>query len=129
MTFEEQMKEEANEMCLDICQYLLTREDIREKLDNPNKSIGKMFKYIRKKAEKMQKEGCAMVHHTVVYGWAVHYWDEDELDEEIEAKPSSTTAVEPKESAKTESKPVEKPVKKPKKAEKKAEEYEQLMLF
>lgn len=41
------------------------------------KSIKECCKYIMQKARKEAKNGCAAIPDDVVYGWAVHYYDED----------------------------------------------------
>lgn len=45
-----------------------------------NKSIKECCKYIYSQAEKLAKGGNAVgVDDTTVYGWAVHYYDEDNI--------------------------------------------------
>lgn len=45
-----------------------------------NKSIKECFKYIYSQAEKLAKGGNAVgVDDATVYGWAVHYYDEDNI--------------------------------------------------
>nr|DAT23315.1 MAG TPA: PcfK-like protein [Caudoviricetes sp.] len=45
-----------------------------------NKSIEECIKYIYSKARKLAKEGNAVgVDDATVYGWAVHYYDEDNI--------------------------------------------------
>lgn len=45
-----------------------------------NKSIEECIKYIYSKARKLAKEGNAVgVDDATVYGWAVHYYDEDDI--------------------------------------------------
>lgn len=43
------------------------------------KSIEECCKYIMQKARKEAKNGCAAIPDDVVYGWAVHYYDEDDI--------------------------------------------------
>lgn len=43
------------------------------------KSIKECCKYIMQKARKEAKNGCAAIPDDVVYGWAVHYYDEDDI--------------------------------------------------
>ena len=67
-----------------ICDYLLGRQDMQEKLNNPNKSIDKMFSYVRSQAKKKAVNECAVIIGAEVFGWAVHYYDEEDVcgDEE-----------------------------------------------
>lgn len=45
-----------------------------------NKSIKECCKYIYSQAKKLAKEGNAVgVDDATVYGWAVHYYDEDDI--------------------------------------------------
>lgn len=40
-------------------------------------NIRTCFAYIRSQAQKMAKDGCAMVEDATVYGWAVHYFEDE----------------------------------------------------
>lgn len=76
--FEDEYKNVKDKNLKLICDYLLGREDMQEKLNNPNKSIDKMFSYIRSQAKKKAVNGCAVISDTEVFGWSVHYYDEDD---------------------------------------------------
>lgn len=43
------------------------------------KSIKECCTYIMQEARKEAKNGCAAIPDDVVYGWAVHYYDEDDI--------------------------------------------------
>lgn len=60
-----------------IYQHLMTIPGMGEKMRNPKKTITDMFKYIENQARKQAVKGCAMVEDQVVFGWAVHYYDEE----------------------------------------------------
>lgn len=75
--FEEECKNVKDANLKLICDYLLGRQDMQEKLNNPNKSIDKMFSYVRSQAKKKAVNGCAVISDTEVFGWAVHYYDEE----------------------------------------------------
>lgn len=49
--FEDECKNVNDKNLKLICDYLLGRQDMQEKLNNPNKSIDKMFDYVRSKAK------------------------------------------------------------------------------
>ncbi|WP_291104366.1 MULTISPECIES: PcfK-like family protein [unclassified Dysgonomonas] len=71
-----------------------------------NKNIKDCCSYITDRAKKMQSGGCAVISHEEVFGWAVHYYDEDD----IKVEKSSNTRSEVKTSAtKTEVKKPEVP--------------------
>ena len=63
-----------------IYQHLMTIPDMGEKMRNPKKTITDMFKYIENQARKQAVKGCAMVEDQVVFGWAVHYYDEENVE-------------------------------------------------
>lgn len=44
-----------------------------------NKNIQDCCSYITSQAKKQAINGCAMIEDDVVYGWAVHYYDEDDI--------------------------------------------------
>ena len=61
---------------LKITDYLLSREDMNDKYLNEEKNLSQMIEFIKSEAKKQAKDGIAMVDDAVVYGWAIHYWDE-----------------------------------------------------
>lgn len=60
-----------------IYDYLITIPGMEEKMKNPNKSLREMNAFIRNKARNMAVGGCAVVEDKEVFGWAVHYYDEE----------------------------------------------------
>lgn len=91
-----------------------------EKINSGEKTLKQCFAYVKDQAKKEAKSGCAMVEDKVVYGWAVHFFEEDDI--EVEDKGKTKPIPEPKEIVKkTETK------KKPTKTVEKNEE--QLSLF
>jgi hypothetical protein len=57
----------------------------RYKLES--KSLDKCLKYITSEAKKRAKNGCAAIEDAVVYGWAVHYYQEDNIKtDDVKAK-------------------------------------------
>lgn len=61
---------------LKIIDYLLSREDMNEKYLSEEKSIKGMISFIKGEARKSATDGMAMIEDEVVYGWAIHYFDE-----------------------------------------------------
>lgn len=83
-----------------------------------NKSIEECIKYIYSQARKLAKGGNAVgVDESTVYGWAVHYYDEDDIkvDKVKERVDVVSPAVEP--SRIEQPKPQPKPVQKRKRGE------------
>lgn len=119
--FEDECKSVKDKNLKLICDYLLGREDMQEKLNNPNKSIDKMFSYIRSQAKKKAVNGCAVISDAEVFGWAVHYYDEEEVSGNAE-QPERMTLQHAKDI-------VKKSVEKKKKAKKEESEWQQETLF
>lgn len=119
--FEDECKNVNDKNLKLICEYLLGREDMQEKLNNPNKSIDKMFSYVRSQAKKKAVNGCAVISDTEVFGWAVHYYDEEEVCDNAE-QPERMTLQYAKDI-------VKKSVEKKKKPKKEESEWQQEALF
>lgn len=119
--FEDECKNVNDKNLKLICDYLLGREDMQEKLNNPNKSIDKMFSYIRNQAKKKAVNGCAVISDTEVFGWAVHYYDEEDVCDNAE-QPERMTLQYAKDI-------VKKSVEKKKKPKKEESEWQQETLF
>lgn len=64
-----------------IGEYLMSREDIQENLQKKNKSLKECIAYIIQQAKKKAKDRCAFMTDEEVFGLAVHYYDEDELED------------------------------------------------
>lgn len=77
-----------------IGNYLLSREDLASKLNNPKKSLKECFDYIlieiSKKATKEDGVALACGEDEELYALAVHYFDEDDI--EVSKKNFSTNA-------------------------------------
>lgn len=119
--FEDECKSVKDKNLKLICDYLLGREDMQEKLNNPKKSIDKMFSYIRNQAKKKAVNGCAVISDAEVFGWAVHYYDEEEVCDNAE-QPERMTLQYAKDI-------VKKSVEKKSKAKKEESEWQQEALF
>ena len=63
-----------------IYMYLKTRNDMDEKFLNPEKSMTQMYDYIKEQVRKQAVDGVAMIEDAVVYGLAIHYFDESNED-------------------------------------------------
>ena len=100
-----------------IFMYLKKRTDMDEKFQNPEKSFEQMYEYIKSEVKKQAVNGVAMVEDVVVYGLAVHYFDESNEDLGIKKK-----TIVPNKTA-------ENKQEMPKSEEPKKEEREQISLF
>lgn len=50
-----------------------------ERYKDPNKSLNECMKYITSQAQKKKKSGGVWIEDAVVYGWAVHYYQEEKV--------------------------------------------------
>jgi len=76
-----------------IFMYLKKRTDIDDKFQNPEKSFEQMYEYIKSEVKKQAVNGVAMVEDVVVYGLAVHYFDESNEDLGIKKKEIVTKKI------------------------------------
>ena len=74
-------------------------ESFAESYSKENKSIDECVKYIMKRAseERKNNEKCLAVSDEEVFGWAIHYYDEDdvEIDGDTAASVSVSTSAQP----------------------------------
>lgn len=108
-------------------------EDLAKRINEGEKTLTQCWNYITSEARKQAKNGCACIEDSTVYGWAIHFFEEDSIKGEDFNK-ASTGARAVKTGAK-EDKPCEpyteeeeaKEAPKPKKAKK--EKYPELDQF
>lgn len=77
-----------------IYMYLKTRTDMDEKYLNSEKSMTQMYDYIKEQVRKQASDGVAMIEDAVVYGLAIHYFDESNEDLGLTKKAIETKKVE-----------------------------------
>lgn len=140
MTFEEELASPENEYIAVIGKYLkdraLTDPSVEEDLKKESKSLKRCFQFIIDEARKVQKNNCAMIKDDVVFEWAVHYYDEDDLSidnavkHEKESKKEDKKEPKKKLSEKAEKKVIEETTTKQKEIKKnKTVAEDQLSLF
>ena len=78
-----------------IYMYLKTRNDMEEKFLNPEKSMTQMYDYIKEQVRKQAVDGVAMIEDAVVYGLAIHYFDESNEDLGLNKKVEEIKKIEP----------------------------------
>ena len=83
-----------------LAQRSLTDDSVARNMKKSNKSIKGCCDYIKKKAREAAKDSVAMIQDEVVYGWAVHYYDEDNLAEDKTSAPVAKVIVPKKEAEK-----------------------------
>ena len=79
---------------LKIVEYLTSREDMSDKYLNEEKSLKQMIEFIKGQAQKQAHSGMAIVEDDVVYGWAIHYFDEPNSKLELSTKMAKEKTVE-----------------------------------
>ena len=112
-----------------IADYLLQQieddKQLKEKLLTTDKTLQGCINYVKKEAKKQAEDGVAVILDAEVFGWAINYFIEDEVNEEnkpIEYNPEKYKSPQKYE----ENKNAEK---KPKKKEVEKKLYDQLSLF
>lgn len=115
-----------------IADYLLKKieddKQLEEKLLKTDKTLQGCINYVKKEAQKQAEDGIAVILDAEVFGWAIHYFIEDEVNEEdkpIEYNPEKNKAPQKDEEVKK----IENPKKQPKKKEVEKKLYDQLSLF
>lgn len=115
-----------------IADYLLQKieddKQLEEKLLTTDKTLQGCINYVKKEAQKQAEDGIAVILDAEVFGWAIHYFIEDEVNEEdkpIEYNPEKNKAPQKDEEVKK----IENPKKQPKKKEVEKKLYDQLSLF
>ena len=91
---------------LKVIEYLVSREDMNERYLNEEKSLKQMVEYIKSKAKKYAVNGMAILEDEVVYGWAIHYFDE--TNEKLGLKVETKNIVKPLEKSIKEAEEMEK---------------------
>jgi len=75
-------------------------ETLTEKINNGTKTLSDCLNYIKEQARAEAKNGCAMIEDKVVYGWAVHYFEEEGIPGPVkrteEKKPEIRVVEKPK---------------------------------
>ena len=115
-----------------IADYLLKQieddKQLEEKILTTDKTLQGCINYVKKEAQKQAEDGVAVILDAEVFGWAIHYFLEDEVNEEF--KPTEYNPEKYKAPQKDkEVVEVEKPKKQPKKKEVEKKLYDQLSLF
>lgn len=81
-------------------------EELSLKINSGNKTLNGCWNYITEEAKKQAVDNCACIEDKEVYGWAIHYFEEDSIKEnEIKRTP---TKVETHSKSDIEAKPIEK---------------------
>lgn len=97
---------------------------LAEKINGGKKTLEGFFRYAKDQARAKAVNGCACIDDKTVFGWAIHYFEEDAVKEESGEPKAETPAAERKAAKIEASKPASKTVtaeKEPKKKDKQAD--------
>lgn len=66
-----------------VKQYLESNvsNTLADKINNGEKTLSGFFKYAKDLAKKEAKDGVACIEDKIVFGWAIHYFEEDSIKE------------------------------------------------
>lgn len=93
-------------------------EALTEKINNGKKTLSQCWSYIVSEAKKLAENNCACVTDATVFGWAIHFFEEDSIKAETIKTPAVKTVT---------TKPVENIV--PQKPKAKPKQTDQLSFF
>ena len=65
-------------------------EPLAEKISAGKKTLAGSVGYAKEEARKLAVDGCACVDDATVFGWIVHYFEEDSIEEKAKPKPAVT---------------------------------------
>lgn len=85
------MLEAKNDYEKAIFDYLKenANEALKTKINNGKKTLSQCMDYVKKEAKNQAVGGMAMIEDKIVYGWAVHFFEEDS----IKAKAAHTAEI------------------------------------
>ena len=66
--------------------------DLAERINAGAKTLAQCWNYITSEARKLAVNGCACIQDSTVFGWAIHFYEEDEINGEQYNKATATTA-------------------------------------
>lgn len=55
-------------------------EDLANRINSGAKTLSQCWSYITSEARKQAKNGCACIEDSTVYGWCMHFFEEDCID-------------------------------------------------
>ncbi len=68
-------------------------DNLVERINSGAKTLSQCWNYIMSEAKKQAVNGCACIEDSTVFGWAVHFFEEDEIEgAKFNKAPSGTTA-------------------------------------
>lgn len=88
-------------------------DDLVTRINAGTKTLSQCWSYITHEARKQAEHGCACIPDAIVFGWAIHFFEEDDINgEEYNTKTVKTAHSEEKSEPTVDVVPVVKPKKK-----------------
>ena len=79
---------------------------LAEKINNGKKTLSQCWSYIVSEAKKQAVNGCACIDDATVFGWAIHFFEEDSIEaKHYEAKATVKTTAKAEQKPKSQKKP------------------------
>lgn len=66
--------------------------DLAERINAGIKTLAQCWNYITSEARKLAVNGCACIQDSTVFGWAIHFFEEDEIKGDQYNKATAVTA-------------------------------------
>jgi hypothetical protein len=54
-------------------------DDLANRINDGDKTLSQCWNYIVSEAKKHAKDGCACIDDTTVFGWCIHFFEEDSI--------------------------------------------------
>ena len=85
----------------------MARQDpnFKVKFEDKSKNIDECLSFIKSEARKQASNGCAVIDDEVVFGWAAHYYQEDQVKVDKDENIACSVSISPK-TKKAKKKPV-----------------------
>ena len=111
-----------------VCTYLkeFASPALAKRINEGTKTLAQCWNYVTSEARKQAKNGCACIADDAVYGWIMHFFEEDEIKGEAYDK-AQAVKVATSETAEEKPEPkIEKVTAKPKRAKEAAPGLDQI---
>ena len=79
--------------------------NFKVKFEDKSKTIDECLSFIKSEARKQASNGCAVIDDDVVFGWAAHYYQEDQVKVDKDENIACAVSISPK-TKKAKKKPV-----------------------
>ena len=85
-------KTRCEELMLKYIQENAT-EDLCERINAGSKTLSQCWNYIMSEARELAEHGCVCIEDNTVFGWGMHFFEEDEISGEAYSKAKGAKVV------------------------------------